>query len=127
MMSIDEQEINQETYVHNGELHGLTEKISPSKLKEIGLDKLPSFKTLEAPFISAVREYRLMDLDGIFCSNVYTSFIPGAINSEYCSLLKKILKLATSCTNCLKCDIDCEYSDITQQCSSCKKKWYMLC
>ena len=119
-LSVDEQEINQGTFVEDSVLHGLKEKLDAQKLQDIHIRNLAGYIKSKAPFVNAVREYRLMDLDGIFFSNVFTSFIAGSLNSKYCiDMLHHVAKLASSCFSCLESDVDCVYDDILDQCVQC--------
>ena len=120
VLGIDEQEINQGTYIHNGVLHGLSKKLNADDIKTLSLAKIGKFVATKAPFISSVREYRLTDLKGIHCSNVLTEFISITVSSKHCTeSLKSVIKFANSCDNCLKSEFDCYYDKLEEHCLHC--------
>ena len=65
---IDEQEINPGSFEHKGHLYGLKNKMSCEDISKLGLAKLAQYMADENNFIIAVREYRLVDFSGKFCS-----------------------------------------------------------
>ena len=79
-LGIDEQEINQGTFIKDNFLHGLLHKLSLNDIKKIGLDNLNKHIVENNPYLSSVCEYRLTDFKGLMCSNVFTSFITLVLN-----------------------------------------------
>ena len=123
VLGIDEQELNQGTFILDNILHGLTLKLTPSDISKISLVKFPDYIKTKAPFISNVREYRLTDLRGIFCSNVVTSFLSRCLDSAECAKrLDDVKKLANACQNCLLHDLECRYKHVQEKCHSCTEK-----
>lgn len=73
-------------------------------------------------FITSVREYRVIDLKGLMCSNVYTSFVSGCLKSNSCmKYLKNVSELSRSCEYCLKNSLKCSYKMLDEKCGSCKE------
>ena len=102
VVGVDEQELNQGTFDDGGILHGLKYKLSAQEVKEIGVSNIAQHISKNNPFITSVREYRLIDFKGYMCSNVYTSFISGPLNSVDCAKsLTTVIKLANTCEACL--------------------------
>ena len=119
---IDEQEINQGTYINNGVLCGLEKQMNALDIIRVGLKNLGTYIAEENNFITAVREYRLMDFAGIFCSNSFTSFESHALDYNECTRdLNEMLVFADSCEQCLKANLSCKYNQIDQQCGNCVK------
>ena len=117
---IDEQEINQGAFIENGMLCGLREKMSPADIRRIGLKELPTYICKNNPFIIAVREYRLTDFSGIFCSNSMTSFEWHVLTSVECiEQMDDLVAFAIQCEHCLKFDKVCKYDRIDQPCDEC--------
>ena len=81
-LGIDEQEINQGTFIHNGKLYGLHHKVSASDICNIGFKNFGKYIADENSFVTSVREYRLTDFKGKLCSNLYTSFESVCLSSE---------------------------------------------
>ena len=119
-LGIDEQEINQGTFIHNDHLYGLKNVLSALEVSEITLTKFPEYIGEKNGFITSVREYRLTDFAGIFCSNVYTSFESACLDSTECAkALKKVANLSKSCQFCIRKGLECHYSAINAKCGSC--------
>ena len=119
----DDQELNQGTFVEAGVLHGLKKKLSASQIKDIRLVNLPEYIAKENPFVTYAREYRLIDLEGLMCSNVYTSFGAGTLKSGACTdNLRKVTKLANSCEFCLRYSMKCTYEMLDAKCEGCIAK-----
>ena len=124
-LGIDEQEINQGTFIDRNVLHGLVKKLHPDDIARIGYSNLGRYISSDAPFISSVREYRLIDLKGIFSSNVCTSFIAGSLESSECAeRLDLVKKQASSCQSCLLANIPCNYGSpfLKDRCEACENK-----
>ena len=122
ILIIDEQEINQGTFVVDDTLHGMTKKLNASDVREIGLNNLPKYIIDHSPFISSVREYRLTDLTSLYCSNVFTEYISGTLKTDDCEeRLKKVAKLSYACESCLEQKIDCSLISISEQCTACSR------
>ena len=120
-VGIDEQETNQGTFIYEGYLYGLSERMSASDIRAIGLKNLAKHISTKNPFNIAVREYRVHDFAGIFSSNVYTSFESHALTGdETRTVLDPVIDYATSCQNCLFLKQKCEYDRIDEQCKRCK-------
>ena len=124
-LGIDEQEINQGTFIHDNVLHGLQKKLHPEDVVKIGYSQLADYISNKAPYVSSVREYRLIDFRGIFSSNICTSFIAGSLDSIECAeRLDLVKKLSTSCQNCLLTNIPCNYVTpyVQSRCENCAEK-----
>ena len=121
-LGIDEQELNSGVYIHDGKLHGLKEPMTPEKISEVGLKNLAKYIAEENHFINAAREYRLTDIKGIFCSNVFTWFLSEVLLShQVIENLKNVVIQASNCVNCLKNNLKCVYEHLDQQCTECAK------
>ena len=119
-IQIDEQEINQGAFVKDGELCGLEKNVTVNDIKRIGLQNFAKYITEENNYLIAVREYRVIDFGGIFCSNVFTSFDSHPLRSEECKQdLRKVIEYADSCSNCLHMNKTCEIIKINEPCSNC--------
>ena len=117
---IDEQETNQGTFVVNGELCGLKMKMTAADVRKVGLENMKTYIVKENPFVIAVREYRLTDFAGIFCSNSLTSFETHALNATECTEdLNDMIAFASRCEACLKLGLECTRDRIDQPCESC--------
>ena len=77
-LGIDEQEINQGTFIHEGKLHGLSSKITAWEIHQIGLKNIAKYIAEENGFVTAVREYRLTGVNGKF-SNIH---LPKVVSSK---------------------------------------------
>ena len=120
VLGIDEQELNQGTFIENGILHGLLKKKTVRELREIGLKNLAKYIATECHFLSSVREYRLTDFLGILCSNIFTQFISGVLDTDKCiKSLEDVIKLANMCMNCVDAGYECSYVSLKEQCSEC--------
>ena len=120
VMGIDEQELNQGTFVEGATLHGLMKKLSAGEIKAVGFNNFASYiSTVNSP-ITSVREYRLIDLKGLMCSNAFTSFVSGSLKSKDCiESLKRVSKLANQCEHCLRNSLACSYEMLNEKCSGC--------
>ena len=117
---IDEQEINPGTYVINNELCGLEKKMSAADVMNVGLNNLGKHIAEVNNFLTHVREYRLVDFAGIFCSNILTTFGAHALDNEKCtSELNDMMKMARACERCLKNGLKCKYERIDSPCDNC--------
>ena len=122
VLGTDEQELNQGTFIENNLLHGLREKLDAGRIKTIGLKELPKFIQKKCPFLSSAREYRLTDLANAHSSNIYTEFIAGTMSTEDCeSSLKKVIRHANSCEQCLMMNRQCVLMAIDKRCASCEE------
>ena len=120
VIGADEQEINQGTFVKDGVLHGLSEKLTAADIARIGFDRLADHIRTKAPFIACAREYRLTDMKGIFSSNIVTSFLGGSLLSKECeSRLEIVKKKANRCRECLYNDLPCQYTKVGDRCKEC--------
>ena len=121
-LGIDEQELNSGVYVHNGMLHGLETPMTPQEIMAIGLKNLASHIAEKNHFINAAREYRLTDLKGVFCSNVFTWFISETLKHyQVIDDLKGVVRLASCCLHCLKNNKECIYENIDKRCTECSQ------
>ena len=121
---IDEQETNQGTFVVDGELCGLRKKMTAADIRKIGIQNLGTHISKENPFVVAVRECRLTDFSGIFCSNSMTSFETHALTASECTeQLDDMVAFAIRCERCLKLgeDTECKYERIDVPCEKCNK------
>ena len=82
---IDEQELNQGTFVEKGILYGLAEPLDAAKIREIGLENLANYIATKCPFQHSVREYRITDLSGSYCSSRYTQYLAGSFKTGVCT------------------------------------------
>ena len=124
VLGIDEQELNQGTFVENEGvvLHGLKDKITAEEIRKIGLANVPEYISKQNPFITSVREYRVIDMKGLLCSNAYTSFVSGCLKSSACiEHLQHVSELARSCEYCLRNSLKCRYETLDEKCSSCEE------
>ena len=72
-------------------------------------------------FVTSVCEYRLTDLKGKFCSNVYTSFEGGSFTSDMCQTsLFNVVDLAMKCLRCLMNGDKCVYETLDARCGKCE-------
>ena len=119
-LGIDEQELNSGVYVHNGFLHGLETPMTAAEISNVGLKNLAAHIAQYNHFVNAAREYRLTDLGGIFCSNVFTWFISESLKHwQVIEDLKDVVKLASSCLFCLVNEEECIYDNLNERCAAC--------
>ena len=121
-LGIDEQELNSGVYIHEGKLHGLEKPMTPEEISEVGLKNLAEHIAEKNHFVNAAREYRLTDIKGIFCSNVFTWFISEVLHhDQVIENLKNVVLQASYCAYCLKNNLECVYEQLDQQCTVCAK------
>ena len=121
VMGIDEQELNQGTFSVGEVLHGLKEKLSAADIRNVGLDKFASYLSQENSFVTSVREYRLIDFNGLMCSNAFTSYVSGSLKSNDCiKSLNMVSKLANQCEHCLRNSMTCSYELLNEKCDGCR-------
>ena len=119
-LGIDEQETNQGTFLHNNELHGLNKIMTAEDVKKIGLKNLGKHIAQNNNFNIGVREYRLTDLAGLFCSNIRTTFFCKEMKSDECTkALNEVVTNVKSCENCVRHYLCCEFERIDQPCANC--------
>ena len=121
---IDEQETNKGTFVEDGELCGLKKKMTAADIRKIGVENLGTHISKENPFVVAVRECRLTDFSGIFCSNSMTSFETHSLTASECTeQLDDMVAFAIRCERCLKLGegTECKYERIDVPCEKCNK------
>ena len=125
-LGIDDQEINQGVFIHNGHIHGLGKKVSAMEIKQIGYENFSKYIAEENNFVSSVREYRLTDFKGKFCSNVFTSFENAlSFNWEKCNTsLLNVVQHAQKCLQCLVNGCDCHFQTIDVRCGNCETHGY---
>ena len=117
---VDEQEINQGTFVVNGELCGLRQKMTAADIRKIGLENLAKYIAEKNNFVVAVRENVLVDLRGICCSNPVTTFECGSMSSVDClQRLNEMTTFSNSCLDCLCSGWPCTLSKLDEMCSNC--------
>ena len=120
VIGIDEQELNQGTYIVNGELCGLEEKMTAKDVIRVVLKNFGNYVAQEKNFVSAAREYHATDLAGIFCSNIYTAFESHCLKSDEClTEMDEMVVVAVSCESCLHSHLDCKYANISHRCDHC--------
>ena len=110
-MDIDEQELNQGTFAEGGKLCGLSKKLGIDDIKNIGLKYLAQHITVENPYVADVCEYRLTDMQGIFCSNIYSAFESTTLKSDACTESQEKV--------CVKNNKNCTYDKLDERCSGC--------
>ena len=119
-IGVDEQELNPGTFIREGVLHGLVNKMTYEDIKHIGLDNICKHISEENNFIIAVREYRATDFRRYVCSNVSTIFLPGELPGEEClKHLKKSMTFANGCRSCLLNGVTCSYGRFDEPCANC--------
>ena len=117
---VDEQEINQGTFVVNGELCGLRKKMTAADIRKVGLENLARYIAEKNNFVVAVRENVLVDLKGICCSNPVTTFECGSLSSVEClERLNEMTTFSNSCLNCLCSGWPCTLPKLDEMCSNC--------
>ena len=120
---IDEQELNPGTFVKEGILHGLVQKMAYVDIERVGLDNLCKYIADQNNFIVSVREHRATDFRSYVCSNVSTMFLSRDLPGEECvKHLKSSIKFANSCRMCLLDGISCTYNRLDEPCSNCKEQ-----
>ena len=124
---VDEQEINQGVFIHDGKLYGLKNPVSIDDLRRVGVSNLSEYISTENDFIISVREYRLTDFNGYMCTNVNTTFENAVLQADACSeKMQKVVEYTKTCLSCLHKGLSCEYTHIHLQCSV-SGKWMYLC
>ena len=119
-LGIDEQELNPGTFIHNGTLNGLVEKMNVKDIEQIGINNLAHHIAEKNNFIKGVRENRATDFKGIVCSNVLTEFISHELTGKECiERLQRSTRFSNSCYKCLVNHVDCKYDRIDASCSYC--------
>ena len=91
---------------------------------DFDLEYLPHLIETDPRFqlVSAVKEYRCVDLGGIFCTNVHTTYEAGTVSAtRIIADLESVIHDMTSCLACIMAQIDCVYDDILQRCQSCEE------
>ena len=89
-------------------------------VRRIGLENFARYIAEENNYVIAVREYRVIDFGGIFCSNAFTSFESHALSSPECRRdLDEVIKFAGSCPICLLNEKLCEIYQINEPCNNC--------
>ena len=122
-LGIDEQELNQGTFIHDGYLYGLNKKMNADDIDAIGIINFPSHIAEMNNYIIAVREYHLTDFATVFCSNVYTSLESECLKYEKCSKsLDDIAGLSRKCVFCLQNNLVCEYLRLDTKCKNCEEQ-----
>lgn len=125
-MIFDEQGLNQGCVPVqvNGEdpmLAGFSQLIG---LDDFELENLPHLIETDSRFqlVSAVKEYRCVDIGGVFCTNVHTTYEAGSVTDvNIISDLESVIHDMTSCITCIMAHIDCVYENILQRCLNCEQ------
>ena len=119
---IDEQELNQGTFVEKGILYGLAEPLDAAKIREIGLENLANYIATKCPFQHSVREYRITDLSGSYCSSMYTQYLAGSFKTEECvRALQLVNQLTSKCESCVYKSKVCSLKSLREKCEECVK------
>ena len=122
----DEQGLNQGCYPVkiNGKspmLAGFSKLIG---VDDFELENLSQLITSDSRYqlVSAVKEYRCIDLGGVFCTNVHTTYEAGSVSAEnILSDLDSVIHDMTSCLACVMEKIECVYENILERCQSCEE------
>ena len=94
--------------------------MSAADVMNVGLNNLGKYIAEVNNFLTHVREYRLVDFAGVFCSNVLTTFGARALDNVKCtSELNDIMKMVRACERCLKNRSECNYERIDSPSDNC--------
>ena len=126
----DEQPISQSTGLidHDGHqiLIGLDTILTMGSVIEFGgIEKiLELISEGDLKYISAILEFRVVDVTGIHCSNPMTAQLAGKSKGEdFLSYVKRSVELVQACISCRQVGLDnCKFAEGSHSCINCKSK-----